>query len=199
MLNFKEAYILENEVALLRPLESGDFDELLYFSLNEPEIWTYTSQPANGKENLTKYLNNALAGREKKDAYPFAVIDKRVNKVVGSTRFYDYQQKHKTTQLGYTWYGKEFQGTGLNKNCKYLMLKFAFEKLVLERVEFRADSRNERSIAAMKSIGCTVEGILRNNFQFPDTRIDSIILSIIKDDWFNSVKQSLKQKIVSKK
>ena len=58
-------------------------------------------------------------------------------------------------QLGYTWYGKEFQGTGLNKHCKYLLLEFAFEKMQVERVEFRADANNEKSIAAMKSIGCT--------------------------------------------
>jgi RimJ/RimL family protein N-acetyltransferase len=99
-------------------------------------------------------------------------------------------------QLGYTWYGKEFQGTGLNKHCKYLLLEFAFEKMQVERVEFRADANNEKSIAAMKSIGCTVEGILRKNVKKPEGgRRDSIILSILKDEWNQQVKQNLKNKL----
>ena len=75
------------------------------------------------------------------------------------------------------------------------MLEFAFETLELDRVEFRADATNERSIAAMKSIGCTVEGILRNNCAAPKGRRDSIVLSILKDEWFGGVKEKLKSKI----
>lgn len=78
----------------------------------------------------------------------------------GSTRFYDYQKTHNTIQLGYTWYGSEFWGTGLNQNCKHLMLSYAFNTLGIHRVEFRADNNNnnnKRSIAAMKKLGCTKE------------------------------------------
>ena len=160
---FSEDYFLENEIVRLRPLNQKDVNSLSLFSTNEPELWKYSLTPADGLENLKKYIEIALKGREDKTSYPFVVFDKRTNQYAGSTRFYDFQSHHKTTQLGYTWYGKEFQGTGLNKNCKFLMLQFAFEKLGLERVEFRADAKNEQSIAAMKSIGCTVEGILRQN------------------------------------
>jgi RimJ/RimL family protein N-acetyltransferase len=96
-------------------------------------------------------------------------------------------------QLGYTWYGKDFQGTGLNKHCKYLLLQFAFETLGMERVEFRADKNNSRSIAAMKSIGCVVEGVLRSQMPKYNTteRRDSIVLSILKGEWFDHVKEEL--------
>ena len=99
--------------------------------------------------------------------------------------------------MGYTWYGKKFHGTGLNKHCKFLLLQFAFEALQLERVEFRADNRNERSIAAMKSIGCKVDGILRNNMPTAEgnVRRDSIVLSILKDEWFGEVKEKLRQRL----
>ena len=122
-------------------------------------------------------------------------FDKRTNNYAGTTRFYDYQEHHNTVQLGYTWYGKDFQGTGLNKNCKLLMLQFAFETLGVDRVEFRADADNERSVAAMKSIGCTVEGILRSNCKAVTGRRNSIILSILKDEWFKNVKENLLLKI----
>jgi RimJ/RimL family protein N-acetyltransferase len=95
-------------------------------------------------------------------------------------------------QLGYTWYGSAFQGTGLNKHCKYLLLNFAFEKMHMERVEFRADNDNKRSIAAMKSIGCMEEGILRSNSIKQDgSRRDSIVLSILKVEWEKTVKERL--------
>lgn len=193
--NFNTEYILENELVRLRPLISEDDEILATFSLKEPDLWKYSLIPANGLQNLKKYIELALKDRKNKSSYPFVVFDKRTKQYAGSTRFYDYQKHHQTTQLGYTWYGKDFQGTGLNKNCKFLMLQFAFEELGLERVEFRADAKNERSIAAMKSIGCKEEGILRLNCASSTGRRDSIVLSILKQEWFLEVKQHLSEKI----
>jgi len=140
----------------------------------------------------------ALDARAEEKEYPFIVFDKTKKAYAGSTRFYDINLSFKTIQLGYTWYGRKFHGTGLNKHCKYLLLQFAFEKLGLERVEFRADARNERSIAAMKSIGCKVDGILRSNMPTAegDVRRDSIVLSILKDEWFDEVKEKLFSKLL---
>ena len=131
-----------------------------------------------------------------KKEYPFIVFDKRINQYVGSTRFYDIQLNNFSMQLGYTWYSKIAQGTGLNANCKFLLLQFAFEKTNMERVEFRADNNNLRSVAAMKGIGCTVEGVLRQNVIKPDGgRRDSIVLSILKEEWEKTVKNNLLRKI----
>jgi RimJ/RimL family protein N-acetyltransferase len=194
-LNFNQDYILENDVVQLRQLTNDDFDILSQFSLQEPELWTYSLVPAGGLENLRTYMDLAIKDKEARKSYPFIVYDKRTGKYAGSTRFYDYQEQHNTVQLGFTWYGKEFQGTGLNKNCKLLLLEFAFETLGLDRVEFRADASNALSIAAMKSIGCTVEGILRSNCKSLTGRRDSIVLSILKIEWLDSIKKNLLNKI----
>ena len=195
--NVRKDYTLENDFALLRPLTLQDFDHLLTFSQNEPEIWKYSLLQGGGEENLKKYLETALNARDEGKEYPFIVFDKRQNAYAGSTRFYDIQLFHKTLQLGYTWYGKSFQGTGLNKHCKYLLLEFAFEHIGMERVEFRADNNNQRSIAAMKSIGCTVEGLLRsNNLKHDGTRRDSIVLSILRTEWEGGVRQRLQEKLL---
>lgn len=193
-LDFNKKIILENDVVRLEPLEITAYDNLECFALNEPNLWEYSLIAANGKENMSRYIERAIEARRNEDSYPFLVYDKRIKAFAGSTRFYDYQKNHKTIQLGYTWYGKEFQGTGLNKNCKLLMLQFAFEELELERVEFRADNNNKRSIAAMKSIGCTQEGVLRNNCSSPDGRRDSIVLSILKEEWNADLKSRLLKK-----
>lgn len=190
--------ILENDAVLLRPLLSTDAEHLLEYAINEPDTWQFSLIRANGKENLEKYIQLALEAKNKKTEFPFIVFDKKSGKYAGSTRFYDINLAHKTLQLGYTWYGKNFRGTKLNKNCKYLLLQFAFETLAVERVEFRADNNNKTSIAAMKSIGCTVEGILRNHMPTldSDARRDSIILSILKVEWFDSIKQRLSDRLV---
>lgn len=195
MLDFKKEIRLENERVLLRPLRKDDFSDLLPFSENEPDLWEYSLLSAAGEENLKYYMEVALKDKEAEKSYPFIVFDKLTGTCAGSTRFYDYQKTHNTVQLGYTWYGKAFQGTGLNKNCKFLMLQFAFEDLNLDRVEFRADNNNERSIAAMKSIGCTPEGVLRSNCASPTGRRDSIIMSILREEWFDGVGERLASKI----
>jgi RimJ/RimL family protein N-acetyltransferase len=194
---FPQNTILEDEFVLLRPLELTDVDNLLDISVNEPETWKYSLVPADGKENLINYIQLAIKARENKTEFPFIVYDKISGKYAGSTRFYDINLPFKTVQLGYTWYGKDFRGTGLNKHCKFLLLRFAFETLGMERVEFRADNNNERSIAAMKSIGCRVEGVLRSNMPTyqSDVRRDSIILSILKEEWFDDVKENLIKKL----
>jgi RimJ/RimL family protein N-acetyltransferase len=192
MLDFNENYTLENDVVRLSPLQESDFDRLVDFSIHQPDLWHYSLIQANSPDNLKNYIQKAMEERAARKSYAFIVFDKRTNQYAGSTRFYDIQIENASLQLGFTWYGKEFQGTGLNKNCKYLLLEFAFEKLNMERVEFRADNDNLRSINAMKSIGCVVEGILRSNMYKPNgDRRDSIVLSILKNEWNSGVKDKL--------
>lgn len=193
---FDENYILEDDYVKLSPLQNDDIKNLVSFSLNEPDLWKYSLQSAAGEMNMAKYIETALKNKDEKKEYPFIVFDKKKNKYAGSTRFYDIQLEQKTLQLGFTWYGKEFQGTGLNKHCKYLLLEFAFDTMNFERVEFRADNNNERSIAAMKSIGCIEEGVLRKHLiKIDGSRRDSIVLGILKNEWNETVKKNLKAKI----
>jgi len=191
---FQQQPVLEDERVLLRALREDDFEHLLPFSLNEPEIWKYGLVTAAGEENLKNYTGTAVKNLADKKEYPFVVFDKKANRYAGSTRFYDIQQPWLTAQLGYTWYGSAFQRTGLNRHCKLLLLTYVFEEWGLERLEFRADANNEKSVAAMKAIGCVEEGILRNHV--PNAhggRRDSIILSILKTEWFGGVKALLQK------
>lgn len=194
MFDFNQEYILENNRVRLSPLKPEDFENLVPFANMEPELWTHSLIQADSPEKMRHYINQALEGRQNRNSYAFSVFDKQKNQYAGSTRFYDIQVEQATLQLGYTWYGRAFQGTGLNKNCKFLLLEFAFDVLRMERVEFRADKENLKSINAMKSIGCVVEGVLRSNTYKPNGgRRDSIVLSILKKEWENSIKQRLKE------
>ena len=125
-MSFPENLILEDERVLLRPLEKSDLDFLLPFVLNEPEIWKFFLTPMTQKKDMEDYINTTVGQRAVQKEYPFIVFDKKANTYAGSTRFYDIQLNNLTTQLGYTWYGKNFQRTGLNRHCKFLMLEYAF-------------------------------------------------------------------------
>lgn len=189
-------YVLEDDFVLLRPLETNDFENLLTFAINEPDTWKYSLTSAGSVDGMRNYIDAALKGKTDGKEYPFIVYDKKTGQYAGCTRFYDIQSQSETLQLGYTWYGEKFRGTGLNKHCKFLLLQYAFETLDMKRVEFRADARNERSIAAMKSLGCTVEGVLRSHTPLADgTRRDSIVLSILQQEWQQEVKEHLKAKL----
>jgi len=188
--------VLEDERVMLRTLQKDDLNSLLPFAEQEPELWTYSAVSAAGEEGMRNYIDEAIQGRDLKKEYPFIVFDKQTRSYAGSSRFYDINLFYVTTQLGYTWYGKKFQRSGLNRHCKLLMLTYAFERWGVERVEFRADHRNERSINAMKNIGCTVEGLLRSNMPLAEGgRRTSIVLSILKDEWYDFVKPNLQKKI----
>jgi RimJ/RimL family protein N-acetyltransferase len=190
--DFNQDYSLENERVLLRPLVFSDLPYLEKYVLEEPDLWQFSLVAIQDKADLEKYIHDAIEARNQKTAYPYIVLDKLTQTYVGVTRFYDIQLAFATTQLGYTWYSKKVWGTGLNQACKFLLLEFAFEKMGFERVEFRADNNNKRSIAAMQKIGCTVEGVLRNHLPMPGgKRRDSIVLSILKEEWTNKLKTNL--------
>ena len=189
--------VLEDERVLLRSLQPEDLSLLQPFMDEEPKIWsTFSTVKMTDREDMERYVNNTMKERDQHREFPFIVFDKQAGEYAGSTRFYDIQLNNQSAQLGYTWYGKKFQRTGLNRHCKLLLLTYAFESWEMERVEFRADANNARSIEAMKQIGCTVEGILRANVLLDGgRRRDSIVLSILKDEWFGGVKHSLMAKI----
>ncbi len=194
--DFREEIILENERVLLRPIQVSDASLLGHYVNEEPDLWQYSLAAITNTIDLEKYIQAAIEARENKTTYAFIVFDKLLNTYVGCTRFYDIQLNFQTTQIGYTWYSKKSWGTKLNENCKFLLLQLAFDQIGFERVEFRADNNNKRSIAAMQKIGCTVEGVLRNHLPMPNgKRRDSIVLSILKEDWNASLKQALAAKL----
>jgi len=193
---FDHNIILENERALLRPLQLLDEEHIIPFVIAEPTTWKYSLNGPKDEASMKDYIVTAVQNRNDKKEYPFIIFDKKANAYAGCTRFYDIQPQYKTTQLGFTWYGKNFQRTGLNRHCKLLLFGFAFEDWGMERIELRADARNERSVNAMKAIGCTPEGILRSHLPNNEGgRRDSIVLSILKDEWFGGVKEMLINKI----
>lgn len=147
------------------------------------ELWRpgYTAIPA--PEGMAAYVDKALALRDAGRTLPFVVRDAS-GVIVGSTRFGDIEVGHRRVQIGWTWYAKRVQRTGLNTEAKTLLLTYAFESMGCRRVEFFTHALNEASRAAIGRIGAKEEGILRNHMQMPDGRWrDTVVFSIIDEEW----------------
>ncbi|UJH68600.1 GNAT family N-acetyltransferase [Allomuricauda sp. SCSIO 65647] len=195
-LDFSANYVLQNARARLEPLQEKHIAELESIA-KEMEIWTYFLGRSDGGKNFPHYIKDAILSRKNGKEYPFAVFDKQNGKYAGSTRFFEYAKDLETIRLGYSWYGIEFRGTKLNKNCKFLMFQFAFEKLGLERVGLGAHEENKISLSAMQSVGCKIEGRIRN--AFPSItghgRSDAVLLGVLKQEWFKGTGHQLKEKL----
>jgi N-acetyltransferase len=198
MLNFntEEDFILENEYVCLRPLKTEDIVHLGPFAINEPDTWKYSLRAPVGEIGMQEYIDQTIAQRKFGKEYAFIVFDKDSKTCAGSTRFYAILPEQESMTLGFTWYGKAYRGTKVNKSCKLLMLQFAFEQTNAERVEFRVDASNEASIAAMLSIGATREGTLRQDVNSTNgLRRNSAVFSVLKNEWLEGIKQNLIEKI----
>lgn len=195
-LHFSKEYILEDNFVRLSPLNEKHIPHLEMLS-RDANIWTYFLEKGQGGQDFDSYIKEAFRQHEAGKEYPFVVFDKRKEKYAGMTRLYEYSPLLRTIKLGHTWYGKDFRGTGVNKHCKYLLFEFVFEKFNLERVGFGAYASNAVSLAAMKSVGCKQEGVLRNLFPSLDGqgRTDCALFSILKEEWLEEAKFALRNKL----
>lgn len=198
--NFENDIILENERVLIRPLTTNDFESLIPIATSDTTLLQYSPSPNHTPELLDGYIQKALEERKINFRYPFLIIDKQKNRVAGSTSFANVSNLDQRAEIGWTWIGREFQQTGLNRNCKYLMLEFAFENLLFERIEFRIDERNTASRKAVEKIGGVFEGILRNHMVMPNGfKRSSCYYSILRNEWpeiKNKLSNDLKKKNV---
>jgi len=182
-MNFAEDIILKNNSVLLRPLTSEDEEGLVKIAF-DADIWKYTIVSVMNSTELKNYINTALQERKKNLRYPFTIVDKQSGEIAGSTSYGNISVKDKRLEIGWTWLGKKFRGTELNKNCKFLLLQYAFDHLKFERVEFKTDVLNDRARKALVKIGAKEEGILRSHMILYDgRRRDSVYYSILKDEW----------------
>lgn len=182
--NFDEDYILENDRVLLKPLSLIHFEVLLPIALANPDLLKFSPKPIGSEEKLHQYIENALDNRKTKTRYAWVIFDKKSQSFAGSTSFGAVSNENERLEIGWTWLGKQFQGTGINKRMKFLMLNFAFETLKANRVEFKTDSRNTQSRAAISSIGAVYEGELRQHTIMSDGFMrNTVYYSILKSEW----------------
>ena len=179
----------------LRPIELNDFDSF-YKLTQDADAWNYFTLNLADKEELKKWMDTALSDREAKTRIPFTIIEKSSQKIAGSMSLLNISWYDLRLEIGASWLGKEFRGTDINRHSKFAMMKYAFDELSFERVEFKTDVLNERARRGLQKIGGKEEGIFRSHMtMWNNRRRDSIYFSVIKEEWL-SLKQSIFKDIV---
>lgn len=181
---FDQEIVLENHVALLRPLQLKDMSYLLPVATSDDKLVQYSPGQIHTEELLTTYIQKSIYARQQKTSYPFIIFDKTKHLYAGSTSFLAISDIDSRLEIGATWIGHDFQRTGLNRNCKFLLLQFAFDELGAMRVELKTDERNKQSRTAIEKIGAKQEGIFRSHTLMADGhRRNTVYYSILKDEW----------------
>jgi RimJ/RimL family protein N-acetyltransferase len=177
--------LLEGNHVRLEPLASDHAPDLFAVAQDE-EVWRwlYVGPPATVAD-LQSWIAVALAGQAGGTDLPFAVIDRASGRAIGSTRYLNVEPAHRHLDIGWTWYGRAFWRTAVNTECKYLLLRHAFEALGCVRVGFTTDLRNARSQQAIERLGATREGVLRKYRIVPKDGYarSSVFYSIVDDEW----------------
>jgi RimJ/RimL family protein N-acetyltransferase len=175
---------LSGEYVRLEPLAEVHIAGLVQVGL-DAEIWEHMPYgDIRTAAQLEAWVLGVLALAEQGSDIPFVVVHKASGRVAGATRYMDVRTAHRGLEIGGTWYGADYRRTAVNTECKYLLLRQAFEVMNCIRVQFKTDSRNERSQRAIERIGAVREGVLRNHMILPDGTVrHSVYYSIVDSEW----------------
>lgn len=174
---------LEGDWVRLEPLGEQHVEDLAV-AADEDGIWTWMPIRLRSAGDVRAWMAAAHADQASGTALPFAIIERATAKAVGSTRFMDIQPANRGLEIGWTWLAKPVRRTPVNTECKYLLMRHAFEDQGAIRVQLKTNARNERSRTAILRIGAQFEGILRQHIILPngDYR-DSAYYSVIDSEW----------------
>lgn len=148
-------------------------------------------------DQLNAYFELAFEQQKQGIRMPFAVIDTQRNSVMGAASYCDMQSNIPRLEIGYTWYGTQFQKTYVNRVSKYLLLHHAFESMQVQAVSLKTDNLNINSQRAIQALGAKLDGILRCHMLRKDgqTVRDRYFFSILQSEW-TVVKANLESKLM---
>lgn len=184
---------IQGQHITLEPINQNHKTDLKLL-VEDPSIWQYFPYRASGSE-FEAWFEKTLQKTENKLEMCFIVRCNKTNKVVGCTRYYSLALPYRRLAIGHTFYHANVRGTKVNPECKKLLLQMAFENMGIERVELMADINNQPSIAAIKKLGATQEGVLRQYMTLESGyKRDTVVFSILKSEW-PSVRQNLESRL----
>jgi RimJ/RimL family protein N-acetyltransferase len=187
---------LAGRVVILEPLHARH-REGLFAASQYPEIWTWTIPRGKSPEHFQRWFQDTLAACEAGSECVFATLDRASGRPIGSTGYHELRQSHRGLEIGGTWLEPSAWRTGVNIETKLLLLDHAFERLGCMRVEFKTDSRNERSRAALAALPARFEGIFRQHMIIEGVGVrDSAYYSVIDDEW-PAVRENLERRLKS--
>lgn len=181
---FIEPVVLQGpRFALIEPLQREHVPDLID-AARDGALWQlwYTTVPS--PDQMAGVVEALLAQRERDGILPLVVRSQADGRIVGATRYMNVDAANRRLEIGGTWYAARTQRSGLNTECKWLLLQHAFEHLHCIAVELRTHVLNQRSRRAIERLGARLDGILRHHMIMPNGTVrDTAVYSITNDDW----------------
>ena len=175
---------LETSRAILRPVAEEDYNDFLRLAQEDEDMWEYFSLNLADEKQLRKWMDTAFTDRSANTRRPFTIIDKLNGQIAGSSSLGNISIYDLRAEIGWSWLGKDYRSSGLNRHAKYAMMKYAFDELHFERVEFKTDVLNARARKGLQNAGGIEEGVLRSHMtMWNGKRRSSIYYSVLKDEW----------------
>lgn len=168
----------------LEPLAASHLEALVRNGA-DAEVWRWMTMPqGDAAGSVRAWYETVMPVMARGEMVAFAIVDQARGEAVGGTTLFDYSEAHRRVEIGYTWLSKFAWRTPVNTECKFLLLRHAFEVLGMNRVQLKTDARNERSQAAIARLGAQREGVLRAQMVLPDGWVrDTVMFSIVKAEW----------------
>jgi RimJ/RimL family protein N-acetyltransferase len=186
-------FILKGLQVELFPLEEEHFDAL-FEAASDKRIWQFYVGDWSVRNTFNKVYRGTLKKREQGSEYPFVIMHKPTQQIIGSTRLMDIVHYDCRLEIGGTWLMPQYWATAINFDCKLALLTYSFETLKAERVQLKTQHDNIRSRKAIEKIGGVYEGILRNHMLKDDgTYRSSAYFSILSAEWPAAKKTILKR------
>lgn len=185
--------VLTGRHVRLEPMTEEHIPGLAEIGVGQPFWHFMVYGTMSTPDDMRNWVLDILARSEHGTDLPFVAVHLASGRVAGATRYLNIVPRDRGLEIGGTWYGPEFQRTAVNTECKYLLLRHAFETLGCIRVQLKTDLRNERSQRAIERIGAVKEGVLRNHMILPDGYYrHSVFYSILDTEW-SGVRESLEE------
>jgi N-acetyltransferase len=178
-----EDFVIGNSQVKLRLITEGDLPGLEKVAFDD-DIWRFFLSYGGDSAGLRTFVSTSLADLKSGFRIPFVVESPSTGEIMGSTSFANISPRDKRLEIGWSWLGKAYQGSGINTQVKFALMRFAFDALQYERVEFKTDVLNKQARAALIKIGATEEGVLRSHTLMPGgRRRDTIYYSVLRQEW----------------
>jgi N-acetyltransferase len=189
--------VLKGRLVVLEPLRAEHEDGLRAAAADE-RVWRYMRVIASDPETFHTWFGEAMSAAAGGTEGPFCIVRRSDGAVVGSSRYLALRPEDRVLEIGHSWIAPDAWGSGANTEAKLLLLGHAFERLGCLRVEFKTDSTNERSRAALAALPADFEGVFRKHMLVRGgQRRDSAWYSVIDDDW-PAVKAALEARVAAK-
>lgn len=174
---------LAGSLVVLEPLEERHREEL-WEAAQDERIWEWLAHLGEERELFDRWFEISLEATAEDREGVFAIRRRSDDTLVGSSRFMAVRRPDRVVEIGWTWFNPSVWRTGVNLETKLLMLGYAFGALGCVRVEFKTDSRNERSRNAIAALPAQFEGVLRKHMIVPDVgQRDSAYYSVLDEEW----------------